>query len=93
MITFDFETRSHADLRAVGPWAYSEHPTTEVICACWQIEDEEVQEWWLKGAGGVPERRGSLIIDFYDSTAMPADLYRAIHTFDKFIGVKGNLGK
>jgi DNA polymerase bacteriophage-type len=31
-VTIDFETRSAVDIRDVGAWAYSEHPTTEPIC-------------------------------------------------------------
>jgi len=46
VITIDFETRSHADLKKVGAWAYSEHPTTDVICVCWGIDNEPIQEWW-----------------------------------------------
>jgi len=46
MITFDFETKSYADLKKVGSWVYSEHPTTEIICAAYGIEDEPVQSWW-----------------------------------------------
>lgn len=44
-ITLDFETRSEADLKKVGPWAYSEHPSTEVICAAWGFEDEPIETW------------------------------------------------
>ena len=46
MITFDLETKSEADLKKVGPWSYSEHPSTDVICACWGIDDQPIQEWW-----------------------------------------------
>ncbi len=46
MITIDFETKSYADLTKVGAWAYSEDPTTDVICACWGIDDGPIQEWW-----------------------------------------------
>jgi len=45
-ITIDFETRSYADLTKVGVWAYSEHPTTDVICACWGIDSQPLGEWW-----------------------------------------------
>jgi DNA polymerase len=44
-ITFDFETKSYADLKKVGSWAYSEDPTTDVICACWGIDSQPIQEW------------------------------------------------
>jgi DNA polymerase len=46
MITFDFETKSYADLKKVGAWAYSEDPTTEVICCAWAIDDGEIETWW-----------------------------------------------
>ena len=46
MITIDFETRSYADLKKSGTWAYSEHETTDVICFCYAIGDNAVQEWW-----------------------------------------------
>ena len=51
MITFDLETKSHADLKKVGAWAYSEHPSTDVICACWGIDDQPIQEWWPGKSG------------------------------------------
>ncbi len=44
-VVLDFETRSEADLKKVGAWAYSEHPSTEVICACWAQDDGPVMEW------------------------------------------------
>jgi DNA polymerase len=49
-ITFDFETRSHAQLvgpNSVGAWLYSRHPTTEVLCAAWRVdyEDGDVVRW------------------------------------------------
>lgn len=45
-VTIDFETKSYADLKIVGPWAYSEDPTTEVICMCYGIDNEPIQDWW-----------------------------------------------
>ena len=45
IVTLDFETRSEADLLKVGSWAYSEHPSTEIICASWAVDDEEVRNW------------------------------------------------
>src|SRR3990167_1149779 len=44
-LTLDFETRSEANLLKVGPWAYSEHPSTEIICACWQLDGQSVGAW------------------------------------------------
>jgi len=44
--TIDYETKSYADLPKVGAWAYSEDPTTDIICICWGYKAEEIQEWW-----------------------------------------------
>ena len=46
MIHLDCETKSEANLPQVGAWVYSEHPSTEVICVCWAIDDAPVQRWW-----------------------------------------------
>lgn len=32
----DFETKSEADLKKVGAWLYSEHPTTDILCIGFQ---------------------------------------------------------
>ena len=45
-LTFDFETKSFADLKKVGVSAYAEHPTTDVICACWGSHSGDIEEWW-----------------------------------------------
>jgi len=37
-VVLDFETRSAADLRKVGAWNYSKHPTTEVICLSYRVK-------------------------------------------------------
>lgn len=44
-ITSDFETKSYADLKKVGAWSYSEDLTTEVICYCYQIDDQPICTW------------------------------------------------
>lgn len=37
IIHLDDETRSHASIRDLGAYAYSAHPTTELICTCWAV--------------------------------------------------------
>jgi len=71
MITLDFETKSYCDLKKSGTWAYSEHESTDVICACWAIDDGEVQEWWphKSGLATMPE---SLIVALYDGHTIEA---------------------
>lgn len=44
-ISHDFETYSEADLSKVGAWAYSQHPSTEVICWAMAVEDTSPILW------------------------------------------------
>lgn len=39
--TIDFETRSEADIKKVGAWEYSLHPTTEVLCLAYKTGEEK----------------------------------------------------
>ena len=41
-VTMDFETRSACDLKKAGAWAYSTHPTTEIMCCCWSFDEEPI---------------------------------------------------
>jgi DNA polymerase len=41
----DFETYSEAELKKVGPWAYSCHPSTEVLMMAWAWDDDAPQIW------------------------------------------------
>lgn len=41
----DFEARSRADIKKVGGRNYSEHPSTDVICAVYHDERGKVWEW------------------------------------------------
>lgn len=40
----DFETKSKAAI-SVGPTAYAQDPTTQVLCAAWAIDDGPIQHW------------------------------------------------
>lgn len=42
----DFETRSTVNLPACGVYRYAEDPTTEVILACYAIDDQPVSTWF-----------------------------------------------
>lgn len=46
-ITLDFETRSEADLKSVGAWMYSRHPSTDVMCLGWSDGTDRGQ--WRMG--------------------------------------------
>jgi DNA polymerase len=55
VIHLDFETKSYADLKKVGAWAYSEHETTEVIVLCWAFDDGAVDYWLPRHGAKMPE--------------------------------------
>lgn len=42
-VYIDFETQSAADLKAVGGWQYSRHPSTRILCVAYAADDEPVQ--------------------------------------------------
>jgi DNA polymerase bacteriophage-type len=41
----DYETRSTIDLRKCGAWVYATHPTTEVLCCAYAVDDGPVKLW------------------------------------------------
>jgi len=41
----DFETYSECDIRKAGTWAYSRHPSTEVLFMAWAFDDDEPALW------------------------------------------------
>lgn len=41
----DYETKSAADLRAVGIYRYAEHPTTDILCMAYAYNDEAPKLW------------------------------------------------
>lgn len=55
----DFESRSACNLKETGVDIYSKHPTTDILCMAYAINDEPV-ELWIKG-DPFPERIQKLI--------------------------------
>ncbi len=41
-LRLDFETRSRVDLKLAGAYEYARDPSTEVLCAAYQIDDGPV---------------------------------------------------
>ena len=39
----DFETRSELDIKKVGAYKYAKHPSTEILCMAYALNDEPVQ--------------------------------------------------
>jgi DNA polymerase bacteriophage-type len=65
IVELDFETKSYADLKKVGVWAYSEDPSTDVICLRYSINNGDIKEWWPG-------------MECKSSHEMPVDLYMAV---------------
>lgn len=59
----DFETRSRADLKAMGSYKYANHWSTEIRCMAWAIGDED-PNLWLPG-DPFPERLAKAIAAGY----------------------------
>jgi DNA polymerase len=45
LLTIDYETFSEADLPKVGATAYAQHPSTEIICLYWKLDDGPLNCW------------------------------------------------
>lgn len=41
----DFETRSECDLKTAGVYNYARHPSTQVLCMSYAVDDEPVRTW------------------------------------------------
>lgn len=80
MIELDFETKSYSELPKVGAWNYSLHPTTEIICGCYQIDNDPVQSWW-PGKELLGDQAWPSFCKIPDMD-MPYDLYRQIEDGD-----------
>lgn len=74
-VEIDFETRSYADLKKVGAWVYSEHPSTEVICLCYGIDSGEIKTWIPRK---VADEAGWGHEFCTEGDRIPTDLYMAI---------------
>jgi len=73
-IVLDFETRSEADLTKVGAWSYSEHPSTEIICASWAVDDGKIDHWVNPDIGRVPGVRSKFPIDDWAYMGYPGQI-------------------
>lgn len=69
-VLFDLETRSLADLRAVGGRVYADDPSTSILCACWLVEG--VYHLWVPvPCGRVPWPMGIPEAEYRVHTTMP----------------------
>lgn len=75
-ISIDFETYSECDIKTAGSYNYAAHPTTEVLCMAWAIDDEEPQLWTPDDV--FPQRLVDVIIDGAEVWAWNAAFERAV---------------
>lgn len=53
-LVLDYESRSEADIKAVGAYEYSIHPSTEILCAAWafgtkeELKTAKIDSWSFK---------------------------------------------
>ena len=48
-ITLDIETFSRSNLKKEGMAKYAEHESTDILCACWAVDDGPVHAWIPSG--------------------------------------------
>jgi DNA polymerase len=56
ILWLDYESRSEANLPAVGAYNYAQHPTTQVLCMAYAFDDEEPKLWWPTSGEPFPSR-------------------------------------
>lgn len=54
LLYLDTETFSEADLKKVGSYAYTEHPTTEIVICTYAFDDGPVQVWDATDGSDMP---------------------------------------
>jgi DNA polymerase len=69
MLVRDIETRSTVDLGEVGLYNYATHPSTEVLCVGYCVDDGPTKLWW----------RGDPIPDVYREAARNPDWTAVAH--------------
>lgn len=84
-LELDYETRSEADLKRIGPYLYALHPSTEVLCVSWALGDEDPKIWWPTrpkfSTGTLEELVGHLLDEQVTICAHNAGFERCITRF------------
>lgn len=73
----DLETYSEADLKAVGAWAYSKHPSTEILMLAWAFDDDDPAVW----IPGDPEPEWMRVLYFYKHPAFKVTAWNDFFEF------------
>ena len=56
ILWLDYESKSEANLPAVGAYNYARHPSTQILCMAYAFDDEEPQLWWPSSGEPFPPR-------------------------------------
>jgi DNA polymerase len=75
MIYLDFETYSECDLRKHGAWIYAQHPSTEILCMAYKIDDGRTKI--SKG----PEWPNDTQLDYAIGQCMPMEAHNAFFEY------------
>lgn len=98
-LELDYETRSEADLKRIGPYLYALHPSTEVLCVSWALGDEEPKIWWPDhpkfSTGTLEELVGHLLDEEVIICAHNAGFERCITRFvlSRYVGLQSKSNK
>ena len=78
MIYLDFESRSRVDIWEVGAWAYSVHPSTEILCLAY-CEDEGTI--WLAKDFKTGDSDIGNVRDFFEYYVKHSQTFHAYNAF------------
>lgn len=56
LLYLDLEWRSELDVTRYGTYAVAEHPSTEILCACWALDDGPIHTFQGSPTPGILER-------------------------------------
>jgi DNA polymerase len=66
-VVIDLETRSEVDLKKAGVTVYAKHPSTEVLCVAYKIDNKKTKIWWPVLGEDTPD-------DFFEAVYEGAEL-------------------
>lgn len=95
-VILDFETRSEVDLKLVGAYEYSKHPTTQILCAAWcvgtkrDIASAPIRSW----SPAIHSRENDLALDHLVSELKnPENIIVAHNAFFEQVIIKNVLSR
>ena len=78
MLVIDFETRSEADLKKLGPWEYAKHESTRALCLAWLLVGSPIGPCLWLPEDNPPQALFKLIADGHEVHAHNAFFEKCI---------------